>query len=273
MNETKDFFDYDDFRAVLTAEYEKRRGGRNSYSLRAFARDLDLKPSTLVDSLNGHIAFSMTTANKVASKLRYSEKKQKFFCDLISSKHARSKSERESASLRLQKYRALPDYLKLSADALELCSKWYYVAILELITLKEGLVTAGTIAKSLGITTVEASDALDRLCRANIISKQKRIYVRSANYYLAESATPSEVIRSFHKQMLDLAKAAIDAQPIAERQYMSSIFSFDSSRTEDARKAIEKFHFEFFREFEEGRSADSLYGVTFQLFRIDQKGS
>jgi|SRR3954453_8638469 len=57
-------------RAVLQAEFERRRGANRRYSLRSFARDLSVDHSTLSQILRGRRRLTGRTVRAVGRKLR-----------------------------------------------------------------------------------------------------------------------------------------------------------------------------------------------------------
>ena len=54
----------------LGAEFSKRKLRNETYSLRAFARDLGVSASRLSEILSGKLGISEKTAETIASKLR-----------------------------------------------------------------------------------------------------------------------------------------------------------------------------------------------------------
>jgi len=59
------------FRDILTQELRRRKAVNHRYSLRAFARSLQMDPSTLSKILRGKRELSMSTAFRVANYLEF----------------------------------------------------------------------------------------------------------------------------------------------------------------------------------------------------------
>ena len=59
---------YQDF---LLEEFRARRTRNSNYSLRAFARDLDMPASKLSQNLRGLCGISVAKAEKIARKLQF----------------------------------------------------------------------------------------------------------------------------------------------------------------------------------------------------------
>jgi len=90
-----------DYRLVLKAELERRRSRNASYSLRAFARDLELSPSRLSRVLNGKEALSRPRAERIGGKLGFQKDQIELFCDLVDVEHASTESEQALARARV----------------------------------------------------------------------------------------------------------------------------------------------------------------------------
>ncbi|RYZ63512.1 MAG: TIGR02147 family protein, partial [Proteobacteria bacterium] len=103
MNET-----IPDYRDVLLRHFELKRAKRPSYSLRAYAKDLQLTPSNLSDVLKGRCGISSAVASRIAEALKLGSEESAFFADLVESKHARSRADREAALKRVQQFKADP---------------------------------------------------------------------------------------------------------------------------------------------------------------------
>ena len=85
----------------LTAEFSKRKLRNETYSLRAFARDLAVSPSRLSEVLSGQHGLSEKTADLIAAKLRLKPREREFWRDLILSESSRNQKVRELATSRI----------------------------------------------------------------------------------------------------------------------------------------------------------------------------
>ena len=96
--------DFTDYREILKAELTRRRVHNPSYSQRAFARDLKVRSNRLNEIMLGKQGISPQLAVHVAAVLGYGGSAAKYFCDLVTSKHARSKDQRELAKKDIASY-------------------------------------------------------------------------------------------------------------------------------------------------------------------------
>ncbi len=259
------------FRDVLVAEFERRKERRSAYSLRAYARDLGVKPTSLSGIFKGRDGISRTTAEEIAKRLSMSAEQSAYFLDLVESQHSRTALGREQAKKRLQAYHKKICFEELKGNTSSLFDEWYYTAVLELITLNHGNVDIERFAKSLKISRSEVKKALVSLENLGTISASADRFVRNKFFLKAKSATPSTTLRKFHKQLLKMGSQAIDDQSIEERKMLNSIISVDKRRLNEARDWLTKMHEEFMSEFATSENATSVYGFGLQLFKIAEE--
>ncbi len=107
---------YGDYRDVLKAELIQRRAHSIHYSLRSFAKDLDISPSQLSRVLNGERGFSKTSAQKISRTLNLrSEANMRFMLkvQLLSARSiyktqvAKQGLEKPALSRRIRQFTAL----------------------------------------------------------------------------------------------------------------------------------------------------------------------
>ena len=264
------------YREILREELESRCQQNPRYSLRAFARDLELAPSRLSEILSGKQGLSRESADSIAKKLGYSAANRDYFCDLVGSMHARSKVEKEASRLRLLQYRNREDdYYIIPMDAFKIISEWYHLAIVELTKIREFNHNSKWIAKRLGIQPIQAELAIERLVRLNILRREGDKLV-ALEWNTPE--VPSEHIRKFHRQILEKAMAAMTKQPIEKRYFTSSVIPIAKSQLADAKDAIWKFQHGFCTEYgeeaEQGQpDKDAVYCLAIQFFGLTEDSS
>lgn len=85
------------YRSMLREEHKKRATKNTKYSLRAFARDLEMHPGRLVSVLKGHYGISPHAARGIAEKLNFTPEQTTLFYNLVKAQHGRSRKERDEA--------------------------------------------------------------------------------------------------------------------------------------------------------------------------------
>lgn len=252
----------------LRAELSVRNTRNPQYSLRAYARDLKVGPSTLSEVLAGRYGFSREKALKVGERLHLDPEAKEDFADLFVAKFSRSSTKKQEALLRIQK-RRVSSAGTVTVDAFRAISDWYHMAILELVTLPSFKSEIPWVAKKLGISSLVCEEAINRLLRLNLLRKNDSgKWECTEDFTAIGNNTPSEAIRRFHKQILEKALQALEYQDIESRENSSTIFSIKRSSLPQARADLKKFRQEFASKYTAESPSDSVYCLSIQLFDL-----
>lgn len=271
MQSLVNIFDYTDYREFLLANFRARQGRRREYSIRQFSQALGLRPTALSDVLGRRYGISAKTALGISSALELSAEQSAYLICLVEIEHSRSASLKNDARRRLKRILAKSqNYSQLNEASLSLLESWRFPAILEMISILGATATSAAIAQSLGLKRAVVEKDLKRLLEIGAIEAEGPAWIRRTSYAIGESPVPQATIRSFHKQILTKATDAIESQKISERKFLSSVFSFDVAKIEEARAELELLHRQFISKYEAKENPDSVYAVSLQLFRLDQ---
>ena len=144
-------------RELLADEIEERRRRNPSYSMRAFARDMDISVSLLSQVLSGNRRLTERTAAKIAEAADWKTQQSTLFLNLVRLELSPSKWHKSQI---LKDFPALVDVGKdsqvLERDVFQLISKWYHAAILELTRLENPPTSPKEFAARLSISPEEA---------------------------------------------------------------------------------------------------------------------
>ena len=260
---------YQDYRAYLRDVLTARLRDNARYSLRAFARDLKLPPGRLSEVLNRKKGLSLGAAASISQRLSLSEEEANYFCDLVQIADSRSDSARQIAQQRLERFKGDTEYHELEADVFKVIADWYHFAILEL-SLVEGFKSDATwIGRKLGISSIEARSAIERLLRLGLFEKSGSRLKKSGAGLTTTNGIPSTAIRQFNRQILAKAAQAIEEQSVDERDFSTITMPINSKKLGEAKKKISAFRRELSEYLEEGK-ADQVYTLAIQLFRLTQ---
>ena len=259
------------YQEMLLEEYESRCKRNPAYSLRAYARDLNLSPTSLSLILKGKQGLSSFKAKNISDKIGFSEPESQLFCTSVQSCHARSPRARESADVQLRKETF--SSTELSLEYFKIISDWYHFAILELTDTKGFKSEPKWIAKKLGISTLEATSAIERLLRLELLTEEKGKLKQTTGYLATPSGIPNRSLKNFHHQLLKKADQAIADQDVKEREVASVILAMDKSDLEWAREEMKNFRRSLLKRLSQKTTKDSLYCFSMQMFNLEQKES
>lgn len=259
---------HSDYRVVLKEELDRRKRRNPSYSQRAFARDLGLRPNRLSEILRAKQGLSGRSGDAVAVRLPFSEEEREHFRQLVLAEHASTAAERARARKAVERYRTSPDYETLEEARFRVIGEWYHLAILELVKLADFRSSVAWVADRLGIDRSIARLAVARLKRLRLIETNGERWKLPAPNHEVAGGYPSETIRRFHDQVLELARAALRDQPVDERDFSAIFTAVPRSRLPEIKDRLNEFWRRIDEEFGSAESPDEVYCLATQLFSL-----
>jgi uncharacterized protein (TIGR02147 family) len=260
------------YRQILKDEFLARKENNRTYSIRAFAKHLELSPSFLSLVFRRKRHLSPEVATKVARKLNWSNQEQKYFLSLIEFENPKTEISRADAIERILKYKdAKVKFASIEADTFAAVSVWYHYAILSLLNTESEKHTTRNIARRFKLEKHEAETALHRLERLGLARLNGDTW-SATHRHLQIKSIPSSAIRSYHKQGLGLAAAALDQQSFEERDFSTMTLTMDPAYIQIARSKIQEFQAQM-AELVCHSDTKHVYQMSIQLFRLTQSDS
>lgn len=241
-------------RVALQREFIERCRKNSSYSLRAFAKYLEIDQSFLSKLLKGQRAITPEFAESVAPKLGLRPAQVK---DLFSKGTA-----------------SMPGFLSLTDDEFELLSEWYHFAIIELSKTNDFDHDPSAIAARLGIHIEEVRSALQRLDRLGFIKLQENgdFKVLAPNTAWGNSKSTSALRKNFQRTLLEKSMYALDHVPFEFRDNSSTTVAINKKRIPEFREKIQEMRKELADFFQpEGEPGlDEVYQLTVSFFPLSK---
>lgn len=240
-------FEYHDYRNYLRDELARRIHRNARFSLRSFARQLGLAPSTLSEVLTGNHGLSEASSRRVASRLGFSQPEQVHWSSLTGGGKPKK---------------------RLSPRSLEQLREWYDYAALEVLKIQKSP-SAASIARALGVPKVLIAASLKRL-EANGLCQRRGKNGWRVRHTVNETSneTPSSVIRGLHAQLLDKAKQSLDEQSMQQRSFQAVVTAVPRKRLKDYFERLLKFRTELMQEFAKESELDSVYCLSMGFFEL-----
>jgi uncharacterized protein (TIGR02147 family) len=261
---------YQDYREYLKDELERRLQANPQYSLRAFARDIKISPQILSLVLKGKKGISSEAAIRLAERLDLSTEESSYFYDLVELSQARTESVRQIVRYRLGRYSENQNYRTLQEDVFKIIADWHHYALLELTFSKGFKKDPVWIAKRLGITPLEARQAIDRLLRLELLEESDGTYKKTEVNLATTQDVPSAALRKLTAQLLSKASEALQSQGVSERDFGTMTMAIDPAKLPEAKERIRKFRREL-AEFLESGERTEVYNFGTQLFRLSKE--
>lgn len=263
-------FNYHDYRGFVRdwMAYSKLNYG---LSLRQIAVDTGLSVSFLSMMLAGRRKLSPKAIQKLLPIFEFTASEEEYFLLLQTIGDSESHQERVSA---LNKIHKLASYKKLNTKELEVykyLSHWYYVAIREMVMLREFKLDAAWIQSQLNyfVPVPEINNAIAFLIDYGFIETlpnggarlpEKRIECFEGIYKIALS--------SYYKEMFQLASDSIEKIPRVSRSLGFETMAISSENFEDVRKILEEARKKIEELGRQQKDPDAVYHVSFAAFPL-----
>lgn len=246
-------------RHTLHRAYLRKRARNRNYSVRSFARFLEVNPSAVSEILNGKRRVSTAVASRILKKLNLTlQEKQDFLIEA-----QRRKPTFFERSLGEDSF-----YRILKADQFRVVSDWYHYAILSLAEIRGFRGESRWLAHRLGIGSEQAEAALLRLERMGMLVRDSLGRLKpSGNYFMSPDEVPDCAIREAHREGLDLARNSLEQDSLSERDFISMTLAIDPKKLDGAKKLIRKFRDGMSRYLTQG-DKQSVYRFCVQLFPL-----
>ncbi|MEA9355472.1 TIGR02147 family protein [Bacteriovorax sp. PP10] len=200
------------------------------FSLRAFARMVDVSPAVLSRILSGKRKLTFNLATRIADALVLGPVER----DTLYSFFLSSSSEEKTEEEKVQK--------ELSIDCFNAMKEWYHYGITQLLYIESFKEDSKWISKMLSITELEAKMAIERLLRLEILDRDEngKLY-RTATHLSTTTDIASAGIRHFQKQILEKSIESLEKDDVLERDITSITIAINEDRLAEAKLEIKKF--------------------------------
>lgn len=254
-----------DYRRWLYSQIEERRRKVPSYSLRSFASKVGVSPASLSQVMSGKRKLSRKMASQIAGKLCLSPLETRRLIQSTFMERFKDYSDSPAPAAS-----APAPGVELEMDAFRTISDWYHYAILNLIELPEAKPDAAWFARRLGISLLEAHQALQRLKRLGLVTQDGRRLKRLRQSLSTPPGVSDAAIRKYHYQNLAKAEESLDKDSVDERDFGAITLAIDPDHLPEARKLISKFRKQIASVLA-GPKKKRVYTFVTQLFPVDRK--
>lgn len=240
-------------RVALQKEFISRCKRNSAYSLRAYAKYLEIDQSFLSKLLKGQRSVTKDLAEAIGPKIGFKPSQLK--------------------SLFAAGTQAMPGFLTLSDDEFELLSEWHHFAIIELAKTKDFEFDIAKIAKRLGIHSEEVRDAIARLQRLGFVhvqAEQKKIKLLSPHTSWSNTRKTSIARKKFQRELIEKGLEAIDHVPFEFRDNSSLTVAINKERIPEFKEKIRQMRKELadFLQKDGEENLDEVYQLTIGLFPL-----
>jgi len=268
-------YDYLDYRKYLNDALCERKAQNPHFTFRFIAQHLNLSsPGFFNWVISGKRKLPEALIPKIAILFKFDEKECAFFHLLVKYNHSVKLSEREELFEKLSCIIKRQNKHELRPEQYLLFSKWYYLAIRELLSVIHFKDDFQLLASTLNprIKIKEAREAIAVLEKIGVVSRDEQGFFRPIETLLTTGETwESEMITNLQIQMADLGKKSLIAVPKKERDISNITIKLSEKNFKQIRTEIEALRHKILTLSENDATADRVYQFNVQLFPISQK--
>jgi uncharacterized protein (TIGR02147 family) len=243
----------------LNDELNLRQRSNTHYSLRAFARDLSMHPSTLSAVLNGSRKLPLKNLKFVIEQLELSPIEETLFREGLT-----------ESIISLDKIKTAPEYLKrimLDESNFKVLSQWEHYGILSLIETDNFVFSIEHISKRLGITPSRVQVALKNLEEANLVTiNDNKITLNQTAIRTTEDIS-SRALRLSHQEAMEMGIKKIESSDIEKKDFSTVTIAINPKNLPKAKTIIREFRQKMASLLREGHKTE-VYQMAIQLYPL-----
>lgn len=244
-----------DFRSYLQEELVLRCQRNPAYSLRSFAKAVDLSPSFLSKLLNGQRRITNAVFQKLSAHLGLDEGVAATF----------RSSDTPTADVALR---------DLQLENFKVISDWYHYAILELTKVAKFQSTPDWIAAKLGISVTQAKAAIARLQRLELLEERRgRLRATSSGNTTTRNEFTDMAFKKMQDELLNLATRSLWNEPLSQRDHTSICMAIHPSDLPEVKRRLTHARRELcqFLERPQTKKPTQVYNLSLAFFPLSKE--
>lgn len=263
---------------ILKPYFEQIKLEKPQYSMRALARDVKMSAAFVSQIFSGRRSPSLSAAESFARVLKVRRADRLILRKSIvlhsregkdAGKILKEYISRDPAALAFKKYG------RKSHESLQMLTKWYHLALMELITCTGFQSDERLIAQKLQISLSELRESLFTLVNAGLIERVNGEWRKKTLHLDFPSDTTTEATAQYHRTMTGKALEVLSAksQPadVSRRRVIGSTVAVNPKNLERAMEELDSFLFKLSSLLCEG-DCNEVYQVNLQLFPLTKEG-
>jgi uncharacterized protein (TIGR02147 family) len=256
---------------LLKSYFERKKKSRPGFSLRSFAKAMDLSPSFVSGLLSGKKPIPLSRIPQLSRLLDL---------DSLAITHLKRALAQEALQsqghdlVAIAPEAATKKYKLGSKSQFSLLSPWYNVPIMDLTTCANFEKDPAWIARQLGLSRYQVEQALLQLTANGFLKETKKGFKKIEDKMRISSNESHVEIRKFHGHMIDRAKEELFAKTTKadfdRREITGITIAADPKNIEKARQRLVEALHEVAEILSEGELTE-LYQINAQLFSLLKK--
>ncbi len=246
---------------ILREDLARRMRANPSYSLRSFAKYIDVDPSLLSKTMNHKRPMSLPLATKILKKLSIEEAEKVLFWK----SYLREKQEISGEVTTAPEVSEVSEKY-LDQDLFKSISEPHHYALVELTRIKSFSSDLQWISKVLNIPRDEVNAAVTRLVDIGMLEIKNGQISRKEGRFTTQNKSITDSAHKHHqRKILDSAIRALDEVPLERRNQTSMTIAINPKKIPLAKKMIGAFINDLSDVLETG-TLEEVYQISFSLY-------
>lgn len=244
-----------DFKSYLQEELVLRCRRNPAYSLRSFAKALDVSPSFLSKILNGQRRVTEPVFQKIVTHLNLETGVVKVF----------KASESSTADM---------NFNPLQLEYFKMISDWYHYALIELTNLKGFKNSPEWIAGKLGITVNQAKAATERLLNLQLLEiKDGQLRATSGGNTTTKNEFTALAFKKMQDDLLNKAIRSLWDEDLEHRDHTSICMAIHPGDIPEVKIRLAKARREICRYLErpQKEKPTQVYNLSLSFFALSKE--
>ena len=154
---------------ILQREFDKKKEKNPRYSLRVFARHLDIDHSTLSQIFSKKRGISENLAKKMVGNMTLTHHEKQNFLTSVETCFARAKKKKAAAAEKLTKISKYANAVVVHHEPANTINHWTHVVVYELVA-NQRINSAAALAQKVNLPTEQINNIIKQLCDLKIFT-------------------------------------------------------------------------------------------------------
>lgn len=253
--ETKEIY----YLSKIKEEFSRKQRVNEQYSLRAYARDLGVHPSTLSQVMKGNRALPLKDSLNVVKNLKLGPMDKTLFMESL---------YRRKTSIDDIEINPLNERFMLDESYYKALAEWEHFAVLELYELANFQATNDDIARKLKITPNRTEVVVTNLLTCGLLVRDDAgLLIRAHSSVRTTEDVKSQALHESHKETLNMGLNKLEEIEVEFRDFSSTTVAIDLEKLTEAKTIIREFRQKMEALLRDGNKTD-LYQLAIQFFPL-----
>lgn len=230
------------------------------YSLRAFARDLDIHPGTLAKVMSGERPLPVKNAQVVMNRLKLSPKERTLFMESL----LRRKTNIDDIKIDPLDMRYIVD-----ESNYKVISEWEHFIVTDLFDLPDFKRTVEDVAERLTLSQTRAEVVVDNLITSGLLAYDAEGKLISVHGHVKTTEDiQSQALKESHLEALKMGMRKLEEIEVELRDFSSMAAAIDLDQLLEAKTIIREFRQKMAGLLKNGKNKTDVYQLAIQFYPV-----